>query len=421
MDILEKIRILATAARYDASCASSGSRRRNENKGLGNAAAAPMGICHSWAADGRCVSLLKVLFSNHCLYDCAYCVNRRSNDLPRASFTVQELVDLTIGFYRRNYIEGLFLSSGVFVSPDATMEALLQVVKKLRREERFNGYIHLKVIPGASPELIHEAGLYTDRLSVNIEMASEQALKRLAPGKTKQAILAPMTFIGDSILAHREEAVHLRHSPPYIPAGQSTQMIVGASPESDFQIIRLAEQLYRRVNLRRVYYSAYIPVNHRGSSLIPEPPPYLREHRIYQADWLIRFYGFRVEEILDEERSFLSLDLDPKTEWALRNPERFPVEINRADFETLLRTPGIGRTSAQRILAARRHGRLQLDDLHRLGVVTKRAGFFLTCQGRSPARLDDVEAVRRMLSRGGRHQDYGCRQLSLFQSEAICR
>lgn len=414
MDTMAKIQILAGAARYDASCASSGGKRKNDG-GLGNSAAARMGICHSWAADGRCVSLLKVLFSNHCLYDCVYCANRRSNDIPRASFDVRELVDLTIGFYRRNYIEGLFLSSGVFAGPDTTMEAMLQVARTLRQEERFNGYIHLKVIPGASPELIRQAGLYADRLSVNIELATEDSLRTLAPGKTRDTILKPMAFIGTSIAAHREEQKLFRHAPMYVPAGQSTQLIVGAAPESDFQIIRLAEQLYRRVNLRRVYYSAYIPVNERGILPADAPPPFLREHRIYQADWLLRFYGFRADEIFEPESPFLSLDLEPKSAWALRHPEQFPVEINRADLPTLLRTPGIGLISARRIVDSRRHGQIRPEDLPRLGVVMKRARYFITCQGKAFERLEEPAAIRgRLLLGGGDRPPGRYRQLGLF-------
>ncbi|MGE5588775.1 MAG: putative DNA modification/repair radical SAM protein [Clostridia bacterium] len=393
MDVLDRVRILAAAARYDASCASSGSVRRNDGRSLGNSATASMGICHTWAADGRCVSLLKILFSNYCVNDCAYCVNRRSNDVPRASFRVQELVDLTVSFYRRNYIEGLFLSSGVFGSPDETMEVLLLVARKLRLDEHFHGYIHMKVIPGASPELIRRAGLFADRLSVNIELPSEKSLVALAPDKTRQAILGPMALIGSEIRAREDEARRSRRVPLFVPAGQSTQLIVGATPDTDFQIVRLAEQLYRKINLRRVYYSAYVPVN--GSRLLPAlaTPPFRREHRLYQADWLIRLYGFRADEVVDASQPFLDLDLDPKTSWALRNLDRFPVEVNRADFASLLRVPGIGRTSAERIVAARRHGALRPDDLPRLGVVMKRARYFVTCQGRAFERLDRLESA----------------------------
>ncbi len=397
MDVLEKVKILANAAKYDASCASSGSSRPNIAGGLGNAATAPMGICHSWAADGRCISLLKILFTNHCIHDCVYCANRRSNDIPRCSFTENELIDLTINFYRRNYIEGLFLSSGVFRNSDATMETLVRIVRRLRQEQRFNGYIHLKVIPGASRELVREAGLYADRLSVNIELPSEQGLKLLAPEKKREDILTPMSYIGKTIQANSEETRHLKKAPRFSPAGQSTQLIVGASPEPDRQILRLAEQLYQRVNLRRVYYSAYVPVNQ--NSLLPAlaTPPLRRENRLYQADWLIRFYRFRAEEIVPEDHPALESDLDPKTSWALRNLHLFPMEINRIDYEMLLRIPGVGVKSAERLLAARRCGRLDFSDLGRLGVVLKRARYFITCQGKFLEKADNELVIRSRL------------------------
>lgn len=397
-DVLEKVKILASAAKYDASCASSGSNRVNTPGGLGNATDAPAGICHSWAADGRCVSLLKILFSNYCIHDCVYCINRRSNDIPRHSFTVDELVNLTINFYRRNYIEGLFLSSGVFRNADYTMEVLLQVIKKLRLEQRFNGYIHLKVIPGASRELIHEAGLYADRLSVNIEMPSEQGLKLLAPEKKREDILTPMAYIGSKITALADENHRFKKAKSFVPAGQSTQLIVGASPEPDYQILRLAENLYQRVNLRRVYYSAYIPVN--TNPLLPAPasiPPLKRENRLYQADWLIRFYKFKAEEIVNQSHPGLDPELDPKTAWALRNLHRFPVEINQADFETLLRIPGVGVRSAERLVSARRFGKLSLNELGKLGVVLKRARYFITCQGSYLERIDNDALIRAKL------------------------
>lgn len=399
VEVLEKVKILASAAKYDASCASSGSDRQNQPGGLGNASSSPVGICHSWAADGRCISLLKVLFSNYCIHDCVYCVNRRSNDVPRATFTINELAGLTINFYRRNYIEGLFLSSGVLKSPDYTMESLLQVVKKLRREHHFNGYIHLKVIPGASRELIREAGFYVDRLSVNIELPSEQGLKLLAPEKRREDILAPMGYIGTKIQANAEEKKLFKSSLSFVPAGQSTQMIVGASPEPDLQILRLAEQLYRKVHLRRVYYSAYIPVNQ--NPLLPALtfPPLKRENRLYQADWLMRFYRFRAEEILDSAHPFLEADLDPKSSWALRNLHLFPVEVNRSDYETLLRIPGVGLRSAERILAARKYTNLSFHDLPKLGVVLKKARYFITCQGKYLENTDNAAFIRAKLTR----------------------
>lgn len=397
MSVLEKVKILAEAAKYDASCASSGSGRKNTPGGLGNASSSPVGICHSWAADGRCISLLKILFTNYCTYDCAYCVNRRSNDIPRCAFTVDEIVDLTINFYRRNYIEGLFLSSGVLKSPDYTMELLLQAVKKLRNEHRFNGYIHLKVIPGASQELVREAGLYADRLSVNIELPSEDGLKLLAPGKRREDILTPMATIGQSIQTNIEEKKVFKRVQPFSPAGQSTQLIVGASPEPDAQILKLAEQLYRRVRLKRVYYSAYVPVN--ANPLLPTVtiPPLRRENRLYQADWLLRFYRFRADEILDPNQPFLESDLDPKTSWALRNMHQFPIEVNRADYETLLRVPGLGLKSVERIVASRRMARLSFTDLEKMGVVMKRARYFLTCQGKSLEFYDNPMILRQRL------------------------
>lgn len=398
MDVLEKVKILASAAKYDASCASSGSTRKNDQRGLGNASSSTVGICHSWAADGRCISLLKILFSNHCINDCAYCVNRRSNDIPRSAFTIKELVDLTINFYRRNYIEGLFLSSGIFVSPDRTMEVLLQVIKKLRREEHFNGYIHLKVIPGASSELIREAGYFADRMSVNIELPSESGLKLLAPEKKRDQILTPMSYIGAKIHQSHDERKHFKKVPYFVPAGQSTQLIVGASPDPDFQILRLVEQLYHKVNLRRVYYSAYVPVN--NNPFLPAlniSPPLKREHRLYQADWLIRFYQFKAEEIADLTQPVLDSDLDPKTSWALRNLHRFPIEVNRADYETLLRVPGVGLKSAERMIAARRFGGLHLNELSKMGVVLKKARYFITCQGKFLERVDDASLIRQKL------------------------
>ncbi len=379
MDLEKKLAILGAAARYDVSCASSGSRLATPKGGIGNGAFP--GICHSWADDGRCISLLKVLFTNVCIHDCAYCVNRRSNDLPRAAFTVDELCNLTIEFYRRNYIEGLFLSSGVMRSSDYTMERMVLVAKKLRTEHLFGGYLHLKAIPGAGRGLVRQAGLYADRVSVNIELPTERSL-RLLTDKKKDDIIAPMGEIKSAIVENRDERKHLRSAPRFAPAGQSTQLIIGATPENDRQILTLSDALYRRFSLRRVYYSAFVPVS--GDPRLPAiaTPPLLREHRLYQADWLLRFYGFAVGEILGERQPFLDEELDPKSAWALRNLHLFPIELMTAPYELLLRVPGIGVTSARRIVVARRHGFLSAEDLAKLGVVMKRARHFLTIGGR---------------------------------------
>lgn len=387
MEKLDKLRILSGAARYDASCASSGSTGMGRSSsGTGNTSQG--GICHSWSDDGRCVSLLKILLSNDCIYDCAYCANRSSNPVPRVSFTAREVVDLTMDFYRRNYIEGLFLSSAVEQSPDSTMERMVGVVEMLRIQERFGGYIHLKILPGSSGELVRRAGLYADRISVNIELPSQESLRRLAPQKVKHAILEPMSLIGREIRYSLVERKSSRRAPSFAPAGQSTQMIVGASPESDFQILRLSEALYRRMSLKRVYYSAFVPVNSDNRLPALASPPLLREHRLYQADWLLRFYGFSVGEILSDDAPNLDESFDPKTAWALRHPEFFPVEINRADYATLLRVPGIGVVSARRILAARRFSAITPEGLRKIGVVMKRAKYFILCSGRPFERLD---------------------------------
>ena len=373
-----KLSVLADAAKYDVSCASSGSNRKNATKGIGNGVAC--GICHSFTEDGRCVSLFKILMTNHCIYDCAYCINRRSNDRQRATLTVGEIVDLTIGFYRRNYIEGLFLSSGVIKSPDYTMERLVEVAKKLRLEENYNGYIHLKAIPGASPELIHEAGLWADRLSVNIEIPTELHLKRLAPEKNYKGILLPMSQIRNEILASKEEQKKYKRAPRFAPAGQSTQLIIGATPETDRQIILLSSGLYKTQNLKRVYFSGYLPVNSYDQRLPAlNKPPLVRENRLYQSDWLMRFYNYKAEEILTEDQPFLDLDIDPKLGFALRNMHYFPVDINRADYEMILRVPGIGVQSAQKIILARRHRKLNSLHLQKIGIVMKRAKYFITC------------------------------------------
>lgn len=381
MDMYEKLAILTDAAKYDVACTSSGVSRGG-NGGLGNTAAA--GICHSWSSDGRCISLLKVLFTNYCRYDCAYCINRKSNDVPRAAFTPGELADLTIEFYRRNYIEGLFISSGVMKNPDYTMEQMIKAVRILREEYGFNGYIHSKIIPGTSPALIEIMGNLVDRVSVNIELPSEQSLNRLAPDKSRTNIFLPMGTITDKKQAAGRDMIKYRHAPKFAPAGQSTQMIIGASEETDFHILRLSQALYDKYKLKRVFFSAYIPMN--NDRLLPSldtKPPLLREHRLYQADWLLRFYGFRAEEILSEQDSMFNPLLDPKCNWALNNMHLFPVEVNTASYEMLLRVPGIGVTGAQRIVRARKMAYLDFDGLKRIGIVLKRAQYFITCKGRA--------------------------------------
>ncbi|RVU00812.1 putative DNA modification/repair radical SAM protein [Mucilaginibacter limnophilus] len=384
--ITEKLNILADAAKYDVSCASSGSKRKNENKGLGNAS---NGICHSYTEDGRCVSLLKILLTNHCIYDCAYCVSRKSNDIKRAAFTVQEVVDLTINFYRRNYIEGLFLSSGIFKNADYTMERLVLVAKKLRTEHNFNGYIHLKSIPGASDELMREAGLYADRLSVNLEMPTEEGLKLLAPDKNRQDMIQPMGFLKNEIIQRTEEKKIFKKAPMFAPAGQSTQMIIGATPENDNQILQSANYFYKNFRLRRVYYSGYVPV--LTDSRLPAlntAVPMVRENRLYQADWLMRFYGFTVNEIVNQNQPHLDLDIDPKLSWAIRNLHIFPLDINKADLQLILRVPGIGLQSAQKIVSARMFGKLGWDQLKKIGVAINRARYFIFCNSRDYERRD---------------------------------
>ena len=383
MTVMDKLTILTDAAKYDAACTSSGARRGSKKGYIGNTSSSVAGCCHTFSADGRCVTLLKVLMTNCCVYDCKYCVNRCSNDTRRAVFTPEELSELTIEFYRRNYIEGLFLSSGVLRDPDYTMERMIQVLHLLRNTHRFNGYIHAKTIPGASPELVERLGMLADRLSVNIELPSEAGLKALAPNKTKSAILQPMKQIRNTLTENKQELVKYRHAPKFAPAGQSTQMIIGATPDSDRHILRLTQGLYDTYRLKRVFFSAYVPVVE--NSLLPTPdtkPPLLREHRLYQADWLLRFYGFRAEELLtDQDPNFNPL-IDPKCNWALRHPEFFPVEVNTAAYEDLLRVPGVGTISARRILYARRGGTLYHEDLKKLGVVMKRAQYFLVCKGK---------------------------------------
>jgi len=398
-EVLRKLKILAESAKYDVSCSSSGTVRANKPGMLGNTVGG-MGICHSFAEDGRCISLLKVMLTNYCIYDCAYCINRRTNDLPRATLSVSELVELTMEFYRRNYIEGLFLSSGVVRNPDYTMERLVRVAKDLRLVHRFNGYIHLKSIPGASQELVHEAGLYADRLSVNIEIPKEENLKLLAPEKDHASVLAPMRYIQQGVAQNREEKRHFRHTPRFVPAGQSTQLIVGATPETDKDILTLTSSLYSRPSMRRVYYSGYISVNTYDKRLPAlKQPPLVRENRLYQADWLLRFYQFKVEEIVDDAYPLLDLELDPKLAWALRHPEYFPVDINRADYEMLLRIPGVGVKSARLIVASRRFSRLGFYELKKMGVVMKKAQYFITCHELPGKTIHELtpQGVRKLL------------------------
>lgn len=380
MEILSKLKILSAAAKYDVSCSSSGSSRKNSKDGLGNAAIS--GICHSWSADGRCISLLKILLSNECVYDCTYCTNKITSDVERATFTPEEVVSLTMNFYKRNYIEGLFLSSAVYKSPDYTMELLIKTVQMLR-DSNFNGYIHLKGIPGADGSLINKAGLFVDRMSVNIELPSETSLQMLAPQKKKESIIRPMALMKQGISINKEEKKIFRNNPIFLPAGQTTQLIVGASPEADLSILKLSEGLYKKFEMKRVYYSAYIPVveNNKLPS-IQTRPPFLREHRLYQADWLLRFYGFNADELLNIGNPNFDLDLDPKCFWALENIHLFPLEVNNADYTELIRVPGIGVRSATKIIVARRVSKLDYMDLKKLGVVLKRAKYFITSNGK---------------------------------------
>ncbi len=427
MDVYEKLEILTDAAKYDVACTSSGTDRAPNQDGIGSAVAA--GICHSFAGDGRCISLLKVLMTNACAYDCAYCVNRRSNDSRRATFEPQELADLTMAFYRRNYIEGLFLSSGVLKNPDYTMERMIEVLRLLREEYKFYGYIHAKAIPGASDALVERLGMLADRMSVNIELPSQESLVRLAPDKSKHSILAPMGFIRGRIAESSKELVRYKSAPKFVPAGQSTQMIVGASGESDFHILNLTEKLYRGYRLKRVFFSAYMPVTEHA--LLPArdvKPPLLREHRLYQADWLLRFYGFEASEILDEDHPTFNPYLDPKCNWAINHPALFPVEVNRAPYETLLRVPGIGVRSAQRIVIARRTGSLDFAGLKKLGVVLKRAQYFITCKGQRSNGLDAAQdlllcALLREQLQGKKEQNalFAPQQTSLFEQPAFKR
>lgn len=376
---IEKLRILTESAKYDVSCSSSGTVRSGKKGMVGNTVGG-VGICHSFADDGRCISLLKVMLTNYCMYDCAYCVNRRTNDIKRATLSVSELEEIVMEFYRRNYIEGLFLSSGVVRNPDYTMERLVRIVKDLRTIHRFNGYIHLKSIPGASRELVNEAGLYADRMSVNIEIPKEESLKLLAPEKDHKSVYQPMKFIMQGVLENKEDRKHLKHVPRFVPAGQSTQMIVGATAETDKDILTLSSALYGQPTMRRVYYSGYVSVNTYDPRLpILKQPPLVRENRLYQADWLMRFYQFKVDEIVDDAHEQLDLDVDPKLAWALRHPEQFPVDINKDDYERILRVPGIGVKSALLIVNSRRFNRITSYHLKKMGVVMKKAKYFITC------------------------------------------
>ena len=420
MSVMEKLRILTDAAKYDVACTSSGTSRGNDGTGLGSCV--QMGICHSFAADGRCISLLKILFTNECIFDCKYCINRRSNDVPRASFTPDEICELTIEFYRRNYIEGLFLSSGILKSPDYTMELICAALEKLRKVYRFQGYIHVKAIPGASEELIQRAGFLADRMSVNLELATAEGLRTLAPHKTRDKILKPMRLVQNGRSQNAYELKVYHHAPSFVPAGQSTQMIVGATPETDYQMLHVAETLYQRFDLKRVFYSAFVSVN--VDKALPaktdQGPPLLREHRLYQADWLLRYYKFEAKELLTEEEPNFNPLFDPKCNWALRHLEYFPVEVNRAPYEMLLRVPGLGYRSAGRIVRARRLGTLDFQDLKKIGVVLKRAMYFLTCNGRMmyPVKLEQDYIARNLLDAGERLpqevRGMTYQQLSLF-------
>ncbi len=449
--LMDKLGILTDAAKYDVSCTSSGVDRSGSDrpwdklggteggqgsgtvcgtdrgsgssrraKAMGNCIAA--GICHSFSGDGRCISLLKILMTNECIYDCKYCLNRRSNDVPRATFTPEEICTLTIEFYRRNYIEGLFLSSGIINSPDFTMEQICRTVYLLRTKYRFNGYVHVKAIPGADPELIRRTGFLVDRMSVNLELPTAEGLRRLAPNKHRKNILTPMRQIQNAITENRNELALYRHAPRFVGGGQSTQMIIGATPENDYQILNVAESLYQKFALKRVFYSAYVQVN-QDKSL----PPLLREHRLYQADWLLRFYGFQAQELLDERRPFFNVMLDPKEDWAVRHLEEFPIEINRAPYEKLLRIPGVGVKSARRIVAARRSCNLTFADLKKLGVVLKRALYFITCSGRMmyPTKLEEDYIVRNLTSEQERirfgSDGMSYRQMSLFDDGVFDR
>lgn len=420
MTVMDKLGILSDAAKYDVACTSSGVDRKGNGRDMGNCVAA--GICHSFSADGRCISLLKILLTNECIYDCKYCLNRKSNDIPRATFTPEEVCELTMQFYRRNYIEGLFLSSGILKNPNYTMELIYRTIWILRNRCRFNGYVHVKAIPGADPRLIQLTGYLADRMSINLELPTAEGLKNLAPNKHRKTILAPMRQIQNGITENKNELVLYRNAPRFVGGGQSTQMIIGATPESDFQIMNVAESLYQKFSLKRVFYSAFVKVNEdKALPALPGGPPLLREHRLYQADWLLRFYGFKAEELLSENRPFFNIMLDPKEEWAVRHLEQFPVEINKAPYEMILRVPGIGVKSAMRIVNARRTASLDFPSLKKIGVVLKRALYFITCNGRMMYRtkLEEDYIVRNLTADAKDRQQFASdgmsyRQLSLF-------
>jgi len=419
MSLMEKLEILSDSAKYDVACTSSGVERRGNGTDMGNCVKS--GICHSFSSDGRCISLLKILHTNECIYDCKYCINRCSNDVPRATFTPEEVCTLTMEFYRRNYIEGLFLSSGIIQNPTFTMEMIYRTLYLLRYKYRFMGYIHVKGIPGADPELIKRVGFLADRMSVNLELPTAEGLRELAPNKHRKTILSPMRQIQEGIKSNQEELVVYKHAPRFVSGGQSTQMIIGATGESDYQILNVAENLYQKFELKRVFYSAFVRVNEdKALPAIPGGPPLLREHRLYQADWLLRFYGFQAGELLDEDRPFFNVMLDPKEDWAVRHLEQFPIEINKASYEMLLRVPGIGVTGAGRIVRARRSARLDFQDLKKMGIVLKRALYFITCSGKMmyPTKLEEDYIVRNLTSDKDRirfgSDGMSYKQMSLF-------
>ena len=420
MSIYEKLQILTDAAKYDVACTSSGVERKGDGKGIGNTVSA--GICHSFSADGRCISLLKILFTNECIYDCKYCVNRSSNDVIRTSFTPDEICTLTMEFYRRNYIEGLFLSSGILKNPNYTMELIYAALYKLRHVCNFQGYIHVKAIPGADPILIQKVGFLADRMSVNLELPTAESLRLLAPHKSRKNILAPMRLVQEKSKENRQELTLYKSAPRFVPAGQSTQMIIGASPETDYQILRVAESLYQKFGLKRVFYSAFVAVNEDKAlpARTSDGPPLLREHRLYQADWLLRYYKFEANELLNEKNPNFNIFLDPKCNWALNHLEYFPVEVNRASYDVLLRVPGIGYKSAGRIVKARRFGSLGFEDLRKMGVVLKRALYFITCSGKMmyKTKIEEDYITRNLLNTKERLPDsvagMNYQQLSLF-------